>query len=78
MKPITLRRTVAASPSFSLSCRSSPGAENPVQDATTTCVIRARSSAPRSNRSIACIARASAQGSYCRIRAAVEGNAPRL
>ncbi len=43
MKPITLRLTVAARPSRQASCKSRPGAENPVQDATIRCVMRWRS-----------------------------------
>ena len=74
MKPMTERRTDGARPSARVSCKSSPGAEKPVQEATITSVMSA-SSAPRS--ATARSARSSAQRSYSFMRAPVLGNSPR-
>ena len=76
MKPTSVRATSARSPSRSPSCRSSPGAVKPVQDATTRWVIRCRSAAMPSA-STARSANSSAWVSYNTIRAPVRGNRPR-
>src|ERR1017187_6926158 len=59
MKPTKVRSMSGLSPQRSTSCRSMPGAKNPVQQVTIRWVMRPRSS-PASSRSAASVARSGA------------------
>src|SRR4051794_7455142 len=74
MKPTMVRCVPSGSPAARMTWKSRPGAVKPVQLATTRCVTRLVS---MSRAWTARSARCSACGSYCAMRAAVVGNAPR-
>ena len=73
MNPISVRSTSSAKPSSRATIWSIPGATNPVQLATTRCVVPSTGTA---NRPIAASASAGAASPYTRIRALVGGEAP--